>query len=570
MDPNKKHALILGFLWVFCGGILRFPVNLQATVVFSLTLLILWKRLKFRAEKNRFDFLSVIAGIILCFFFSLTTNRWLLLALYGSILFILSSLALKRFSKKPVTGLFEYISEMFRLIAYSAVRVFSIDSLSSFFLFRTPVESKVGSVQAIPANVMALERKRAIVTILLSIFAAIFLFLFFHVLFSRVNEEYESSMNHFLEWSWTFLLKNTFFALLQSYLISGVLGAGRSESEDEKIRRNLPMVSAKMALLAIIFATSVFSGFQTKLVVVDAPELKFPELSKYAQKGFLELLIVITVGYFIALFALRSKEKLDDRSFLMRALLSIFIFEMGLIALFCAHKIFLLQWLFGLKDQRILADSGILFVLLSLVLLAFRIPGSGFLYDLSRVRGFQIQTSFLIALTLVLNFANVDAIVTEIYPIHYYRQNRVIPDYSYLLGNSYDNVSAWTSLMREMRQAKPEKPAPGYFWGYESGSGVDYFGGSYTPICSFDPIRSDLHGGKPAADAPTRLLFFAFQKYNGRFDFSRLRMRDFSLEQMLDFNAREYAAYRIMQQQKAQVDAFHTFLLEYCKEESRP
>ena len=97
-----------------------------------------------------------------------------------------------------------------------------------------------------------------------------------------------------------------------------------------------------------------FPAFKGSELLAMEGELSFKDRSLYVQSGFWELLVVAGMGY--ALWAMCKIAGCDlSPRVKLRSLLACFAAELLLIGIFSLHKIGTLQWVFGLKDSRLLA-----------------------------------------------------------------------------------------------------------------------------------------------------------------------------------------------------------------------
>ncbi len=552
-EPFRRHsAWVLGFVAAFSTGPYPFPVNLQATFVYAAVFVVLWLRV--RNHRTRFfdsPHVFLCIGLLLALSFAFTTNTWVLIALYASVVFLGLDFVLRRFSasrRESAGGTFFEAA----VLAVSFFRmIFSRNTVTHFL--SAPIPGDTGGEGKPPAA-------RRIAVILISTAGGIFLGYIFHLLFASVNEDYARFMDAFMEWLWSVLLKDLLFAIVYSYLWFALFSAERTKPHETQPRK-FPVAAAVGVLTAVIVVTGIFSIFQTKLIVVDVPELKFSDLSIYTQKGFLQLVIAILLGYCIVLFAIHTKLRTEARTRLLFALTLIFIGELLLAGAFSAHKLILLQSVFGFKDERILASLGILFIVFSFVLLVSRSFSAR-----ADVAGFRYQVWFLLVAVLGINTWSIDSVSSTVHPIRYFKEGKHFEDYSYLLSNSYDNVSEWPRLMMEMQAVDPPRPGPGYFWGHESRGRSDVFGGSYTPLCAEAEVgRNEAGDDEFQTPSPTRNFRTALEKYADRFHVDVKAPRNFRLQTFLDFNVREYTAYSLARLDPREIRNFRSYLVEYCR-----
>lgn len=552
---SRSSAWILGALSIFCAGLFQIPRNLQGTIVYSALLLLFWVRIRsVRAPLHDSSALYLSFGLLFAFLLVLTTNSLLVFALHASIWFLLIDFLIRWYAPDRYSSIAGFARQITLLLRAFLVRLISLDGLTGFL----PIKSG-RSEQKQSATRWAL--------VFASVIGSILLFYIFHLLFSEINSDYKAFMDPFVQWLWTTFIKNACLTLIHAYLMYALLTGKRFEPRGTA-SLSLPGVTAIVVLAGLVFVTAVFTFFQTRFILLDAPELKFAELSKYTQKGFLQLIVAIILGYCITLFSIHSNERAARRSIPLIGLILFFLFELFFSAFFSGHKLYLLQSVFGLKDQRILASVGVLFVFFSLVLLAWRSLRSG-----EERPGFKYQILFLLVSVSLVSIFNVDSLATRVNTIRYYRDNVSYPDYSYLLGNSYDNVDEWPGLISRMQAQKPPHPGPGYFWGFESPSGSDAFLGKYSPFCHSRAPDSYVYRKAPDGVprlVPTQLLAQALRKYGKpgegvTIEGMPLGQASFELSEFLNFNWREYQAYVYIRDSPDEILKFTAFVEGYCR-----
>ncbi|HNJ03173.1 MAG TPA: DUF4173 domain-containing protein [Leptospiraceae bacterium] len=564
MTFARRSAWFLGIVSVFCAGLFQIPVNLQGTLVYSATLVVFWWRIRHSKVRSfwQHPLIAVVGGFILAGFLTFTTNGLLVTALHLSIFYLLGDLLLRQFGEGPPESISDYCGRAAKLILLSLKRFFSRSGVVEFSSLKTLRED--GTRGRLPL-------------VLFSVLLGFVIFFLLHYLFAAVNDDYRRFMDPLVRWVWSACLKNLCLSLIHAYILFCIFTVERSENKKEE--RALPIFTAVAITVGAVIVTGVFAFFQTR-VVLSSSDLNFHELSKYTQKGFLQLIFAILLGYLIALLAIYSKQKAGKGNHLI-ALVIFLMLEMILAASFSAHKLYLLQSAFGLKDQRILASCGVLFVGFSFLLLFWKIfsPNPNF-------SGFRAQTFFLGALVVALNWINVDLFTTHTNPIRYYVDKKPYVDYSYLLSNSDDNFAEWPALMRRMKEENPPAPPHGYFWGFESKSGKDAFYIRYAPICSDRPeIRTVKEADGTTLHLPTAHVAFLFKKYgtlapaepaknpvaspNNELDEEDIQPEEihpsFDLSQALDFNWREYASYKSARANAKTFEEFSLYLDKYCE-----
>lgn len=554
----RKSAWTLGAAWAFSAGLFTFPVNLQATVVYGFALFLFWHRVRAQPNVGFSDSptLTLLLGLAVAGLLAFTTNDWLVLALHLCALYLIVDLLLRGFSDRRPEGVIDLVRQTAHLLWETLRGLFSRVSLREF------LASQPDQPTATTGHPVATKSSQRWTLTFVSVIGSFVLFYLFHLLFREVNDAYGAFMDPVIDWIWLVFFRGLLFTVIHAYLLFVLLNA-RSRATQSFAMPSLRPLPTSTALLGVILVTGVFCVFQLKYVFVNAPHLKFSDLSQYTQKGFLQLLVAIVLGYAISLLAIGSREKWNVGSKSLALPIAVFLLELVLTTGFSAHKIFVLQYVFGLKDERILASVGILFICFSICLLQWRV-----LRYPKAIVLFRYQWQFLIGATLLFSLVNVDVVSTTLSPIRYYKDGKAFPDYSYLLGNSYDNVGYWPALMRDMREQNPPHPGRGYFWGFESPRGRDLFLGRYSPLCVRRPAQTKLTAGDHTYHVPTGLLASAYQKYAPNEGGNQTK-EPFTLSRALDFNIHEYRAYALVRSSNAELRKFDEFLEQHCRTFSR-
>jgi hypothetical protein len=355
--------------------------------------------------------------------------------------------------------------------------------------------------------------------------------LVFHILFATVNQSYKDNIHAIVR----FILDLDAFLwigeiAIQSLVIHALLTVQLPLDRFSFAERERD-VAVTISLLPIVLLFGIFSLFQTSAVAHAMSIQTFQELSLYVQRGFWELLVVGCLGYQFWLLVHRRGKDLST-AFSVQQILSCFAGLLLLISLFTAHKVGLLQASFGFKDQRVYAS------------LATALLGMGFILSLLHLRG-RISTqailrssvtSFLLG-SACLGVVNIDYVASLYNPVRFYVDEAPRRDLSYLLGNSFDNISAWEDLMQEGISVGIPTPR-------------DYYWGRYLPLC-----RTSRSSG-----APTMYLLerhrALIQKYSAPID---------SFRQIGRFHPREYAAYRWLLSHDELRQKFNLAVEESCK-----
>jgi hypothetical protein len=126
----------------------------------------------------------------------------------------------------------------------------------------------------------------------------------------------------------------------------------------------------------------------------------------------------------------------------------------------------------------------------------------------------------LVGIVIGLNFANVDWVATRVNPISYYVDGKKVKDYSYLLGNSYDNYSEWPKLWQEIENQGLQLPKETYYWG------------KYEPICWLGQ-----RGGVERSYIQVR-----YRELRKKYE----EMEWFKLPELMTFNYREFRAWKLI------------------------
>jgi hypothetical protein len=385
---------------------------------------------------------------------------------------------------------------------------------------------------------------------LAGVFVSVPILIIFHLLFSQINHEYSVFIADALKFIWEaikyiinieiiwIILK----AIINAYIFFVVLSVARklSFTQGEKDNQMGELFSTVLSLAAVLFA--VFSFFQTKLIFVNFSNLPFKDVSLYAQKGFWELVFISIFGYILFLITLSQSGKVKKTLYL----LTVFATELILICIYSYHKLLILQSHFGLKDQRILATVAVTLIFVT------------FIFSLGRVWGrvtvrtiFAMQAVGLTLATLILNIVNVDMLVTQVNPIGFYINNVKQKDYSYLLGNSFDNYSSWPQLMDEVRSQGIVMPQEEYYWGW------------YSSVCSTVSLQSErIKRYLPYSQYPKPYLADRYDFLESKYDNLTNQKK---LQQIASFNWNEYQSYKLLKNDREKFSQFEIYLTSECK-----
>ncbi len=520
-------SLIIGAFYTLVIGFGTPPVNLQMTLYWIVLMgsVVILLREKGR-NLNKFQTSLLIISSLIAIFSSITSNH-LLVTVNSFSLFLTATL---------------FLVGLFRQSGFPANANHYLFSLVKYTVF-VFYEFLFGLILLKPLSLLKLKglpKGKISKETGLGLILAVPILIVFHILFTLINSEYYHFTSQILEHLWriikyildidliVFLLKT----LITSYTYYILL----TVSEYSQSAPRSPLAS-QLKKYSVILSTTIglfalFSFFQSKLLLTNMVQLAFKTLSLYTQQGFWELILVSLLGYGLCLWVIHSIHKFDHQTTRIRLLLGIFVAELLLITIFSYHKLYWLQLIFGLKDQRILATSAVILITFTFILFLLR------LYQrISPERIFSLQIIAFISLVCLLNIFNLDWIITKTYPISYYVNNAKYKDYSYLLGNSFDNYDQWLNLIREYEQVKPAQPND-YYWGW------------YEPICrmgyTYKTNRIDVR-------EPISYLEDHYQ-----YVYNKYSQNGSDLTILTQFNLHEYQVYLLLQ--KYRRDVFAPFL----------
>lgn len=552
MQSERTNAILpLAFLLgIFYTGVVGFgntPFGLQATlwtILFGGTTLLLLKL--FHKPITRTHIALAIAGTILAIYGSITTNP-LVSPLNDGVTFVLVSLfllTLFRGSGLP-TSAASYTLSLASYLAFGFV-----DFLYGLLTLRFVTMLKLLPVK----KTLLVKKEKQSSQVWIGIAITIPVLVIFHILFAQINTEYAGFMKQILDQIWRiikwifdidfiwFIIK-TWFA---TYVLSVVFSLREPETKQEKEKRTEQLKTVMIVLVSTMALFALFSFFQGKLLFANIPAMAFKTLSTYTQEGFWQLIMVSIIGYALSLVVLAKLPKSDENSRLnlefMPITLTVFTGELLLITVFSYHKLGFLQYLFGFKDQRLLATAGVTLIAMTCILSLGRIW-----QKLTAERLFAIQLWSLLGITILFNVMNVDLFVSKYNPISYYVSGKKYTDYSYLLGNSYDNHEEWIRLMKQTLNQKPPQPED-YYWGW------------YEPLCRMTYSRYNSETEK-SIYLPTTYL-------SDRYAHLREKYRSLSwkmpLTKLTQVNWNEYQAYHVLEANKDTVYRFIQFAQSQC------
>lgn len=516
----KILGFVLGIVYVLCIGFGNWPQHAQVTIfsiaaLFSLSTLVYLRQKRLSIE---YRFLSS-AFLLFAFFSSITSNHLVIFFNQSTLLISFSLLLLFRFEHYHFPDTAQLFVKSFGNYILSYIRgLFTHEYVQHFF-----------SIQLTPKINREQGTKWAT-----AILACLPILLLFHFLFANVNSEYSEFMIAFFDPIWRFIkylfeidfIWKLFQIILSSYLFYVGLRISSPQKKTEQDRSSQAWIAGIIIFLSIILF-AVFEVFQSKLLFFNFSQLPFKEVSLYVQKGFWELVAVALIGYSLCLFALHEYHKEATKRTTLLYALYIFTLELIGIAIFSFHKVATHQNIFGLKDQRILASVGIGLILITFICFLLRLKNI-----ITAAHIFKLQVSLLLISMIILNVINVDLLVSRIHPVRYFVEERAQLDYGYLLGNSYDNYSAWPQLLSDITTDGFKAPQEEYYWG------------NYRSLCVFMLSGSRINEAGRRASTSFADHVAQLEKKYGSFGWGS------TLPQITQFNFNEYQAYQLYRQNK--------------------
>jgi hypothetical protein len=518
-------AVILSSIYVFIIGFNTLPQNLGLTLFLLTFLALLTTRslleTRLLLEKR---FLSIVlATAVLSLFFGITSNELLqTFSVFAVITTTLYLLVAEVYGKQQLSSGPRFIEGTLMLLGNWFITLTQNSTAKQYFLltrlknFTLPVnrELAMGLLLSIPV------------------------LLVFHALFTEVNSEYARFMNYFInlivtafEYVWN-NLKEFLQVIFLGYFFYGLFA--QKAEQKTTIATPIGPENTRYATLigAVIVLFGIFSFFQSQLLFTDFRAVEFREVSLYVQNGFWELLTAAVIGYALALFiAKKIPTAQTTKPNRLTIFLLIFCAELLLISLFSHHKLLTHQWLYGLKDQRVLASVAAGLITLTFFMLVAKlrkaIAASTILY---------VQLLSLLISLIALHGVNLDLMITRAHPIRYFIEEQPVKDYSYLLTNSFDNHSEWLVLMDEARASTAPTPK-NYYWG------------TYRSLDGKSGDRMDVPSRvtSPFSDK----LEYLQQKYENSTP---------ALHELATYNLREHQSYQLYLANQETFDSFVDFI----------
>lgn len=407
-------SLLLGCFYTCSIGFLTISIGIASNIFAAALLLVLgWELKRRQVSCGRSGQAAVAMALVISLSPAINTNRLVLTLAAAALCVVVTWLAvgLLRRDRLPVTA-GEYFAGLLRLPGLMLNQIWRLVRRNLWGWLRRQGELGLGLVFSLPVVVVL------------------------HVVFASLNAEYASATYWVLET----VLNPSFWelaaqCLCQSMLVYALLTAQLSDQDrqkylsaaDDKLLTSPPHGRAwSIGVFPIMVVISVFALFQGKLIASGLAELSFKEISLYAQHGFRRLLLVVGLGYMIWVFVQRRGAELNPR-WTVRRILLLLLGEILLIAAFAGHKIVYLQYLYGLKDSRILATAAVVLIVFFLALCCVRTLGCG--------RQQWLFTAPLLGFLAVVSgvtVINLEGAVTRWHPISYYSAGQHRKDYAYL------------------------------------------------------------------------------------------------------------------------------------------
>ncbi len=123
-------------------------------------------------------------------------------------------------------------------------------------------------------------------------------------------------------------------------------------------------------ILALLFT---FSFFQTHLFFMDPRKLSYLQLSTYVRQGFFQLLAASIFGMIIWQVLIKKVSPEDRLRAALKAMLLLFAVELLMLTLFSQHKLIVQQLIFGFRDERVFASSGVVLLTLSFAIYGLQV-----------------------------------------------------------------------------------------------------------------------------------------------------------------------------------------------------
>jgi hypothetical protein len=523
-NVTRWVSVIISFIYVVFVGAGAVPVGAQITILttsFLVFFLYLCRQRKWKITYRSILFL-IIMGII-GIYSMITTNYFLTLLNYFSLVGLAGMFLLFLAQGSFPTTMVGLGTDTGRYLTFSYLHFFSFTSWKRFF--------------SLPS--ISLKKRTLNSEIVFGFFISLPLLLLFHFLFSRVNLEYATFVQHIFTQIWRFLVYiwelDIVEIILKTFLVSSLVFPFLSVKVPAEKYQLSERQKAYLSVFHILLGSSVlifglFSFFQARLLFMNFAAVPFKELSTYVIQGFWELVAVSIVGYVLSLLVLREVEHSHLKQIPTRTktLLTIFTSELIAVVVFTLHKLYTHQFFFGFKDQRILATGGVVIILVTFIALLLRIWR-----DWKSSLVFTIQLFSVLLMVVGFNLLNIDLFVSRVNPLSYYVNQAKYKDYSYLLGNSYDNSSEWAQLTDEALRLHPPQPeSDAYYYGW------------YPSLCQPFVLQGPYADYRTARSGDNSSYLQDKYRYLEK-KYGQAEKKD--LKQITQFNWNEYQAYQVLQ-----------------------
>ncbi len=518
----RKSAWIIGITYAILAGWSLHLSGAQAAIIWCIVLSALYSLT--HSDKSKLLNLFLVVGLLNATSLAVNSNHRLHYLNILVLSFITTSMliAYLREGDFPMT-VDDYLSSLGRSLCGLCL---------NFFLFN-PVLMFITLLKSI--RFISLPRDTRIALIL-----SLPILLIFHSLLSQVNDQYLifvemlwTSFCDFIRFLWDIeivsIAVEAFCVGYLWYLALSQKIIKVHQSVHQQFSRFQAIACFLVPLLVLLF---LFSFFQTQLFFLNPTSLSYLQLSTYVRQGFFQLLAASIFGMIIWQVLIRKISPEDRLRAALKAMLLLFAVELLMLTLFSQHKLIVQQLIFGFRDERVFASSGVV-----LLTLSFAIYGLQVFHIVSEKQKFICQYLALFALITSMSVINLELLMNRTNPIRFEHNNTIYKDYSYLLTNSYDNNEEWLTLIKEAQQTGIPIP-DNYYWG------------AYSSLCG---------ASKHQRNAKTSLLRehrdYLLRKYDHHL--RREAINAETIRNMLRFNLREYQAYQLI---KANSDFFDNFI----------
>lgn len=200
----------------------------------------------------------------------------------------------------------------------------------------------------------------------------------------------------------------------------------------------LIIVNALYIFFVAIQFAYLFGGIKYEL----PPEFTY---SEYARRGFFELLVVSIINFCILSLSINS-TKTDNAAFVIfhKILNSVLVACTAVILISAYYRMLLYEEAYGFTYLRVLTQAFMIFILVLLVIMAFKIWKTG-------TNIFKLYVITAITAFVLINYVNVDMIIVR-NNIERFRQTGSL-DVQYISSLSYDAVPELAGLYGDLDES---------------------------------------------------------------------------------------------------------------------